>query len=118
MISAAPTFGQSALDLFKLALTMAQYQDGSVPQSLQDYFIQTLNEAKAVAQNPQNIPSNISPEAIELAVDILNGRFDNDFEGIKRFNQITPAVAKSLLENMEAYPVYQNGLSPFAGLAN
>ena len=118
MISAAPTFGTSALDLFRLALTMAQAQNEAIPQSLKEYFIYTLREAKKIAQDPHNIPSNISPEIIELAVDILNGRFNSELEEIEDFNQITPDLAKYLLENMEVTPVYKDRFNPLAGFSN
>ena len=58
------------------------------------------------------------PEAIELAAEICSFEdFSQEIAAIHNTVDLSPDLAKKILEALEANPVYQNGFSSFEGLS-
>jgi len=119
MIATSHAFGDSTLDLFRLALSMLEKGDTNIPVTLKQYFAEILIQAKALAHNPSLVSSDTKPEAIELAVEIreINDLLEQ-LDQLDSLDSVPPQLASQLLKKMEVGSVYQNGFNPFAGLTS
>jgi hypothetical protein len=96
------------LSLFKLVLSLRQMQEQRIPQPLEEQFNKIVNQAKQLAASPNQIQGDLFPEAIDLALEMRSvGDIARDVDAIDSLDSLTPQLAKSILEKMEAHPVYQ-----------
>lgn len=118
MLATAHAVRNSALDMFRLALSLIESDEKNIPPSLKQYFAEILEQAKRIAHDPNQVSDKIKPEAIQLAVEIRDiDNFLDDLDRLDGVESVSPAMAKQLLERMEVGSVHQNGFSPFTGFA-
>src|SRR5262245_36620358 len=73
MLAAASSDEKRILELFDLALRLVR-QSGPIPEELSKHFNAILNQARALADNPDDVKGEISPEAIQLALKLKSIR--------------------------------------------
>lgn len=105
MLSATPDKDRS-LELIKLILSYVS-QDQNVPDSVQRHFIQVVEQAKRLANDPRDVSEDLIPESIDLALEMkMANDFSSEINNVSDFNKITPALASRLLQSMkERHPI-------------
>lgn len=105
MLAAVRPVERDDLNLFCVALSMvAGHQE--VPPSLKTYVVRILDEAKSVASDITKANSNISPEAISLAFDLLDqGDLFDSAKTVDSFEKISPEIASKFLNRVEGVDV-------------
>ena len=100
MIAAVPERPHT-LELVRLILSLVSEQN-DIPLKLKQHLIDVIQSAKRLAEDPQSA-GNVSPEAIELAVEIQReAALATTLRGVTSFENIDPALARQLLGQMEA----------------
>ncbi len=118
MLATSHAFNNSTLDLFRLTLTLIESGETNIPTTLKDYFTEILNQAKAIAHDPNLVSNLTKPEAIELAVDVRDiDDFLDQLDQLEGIESVSPEIATQLLKKMEVDSVCQNGFGTFAGLS-
>lgn len=108
MIAAAPLRDPS-LGLTKLIFSLRINQSEAVPPELKEHLEKIISQAKALSGNPKNIPGNINPEAIALAIGMKsNTDLATELNRITTFDSIDANLASKILELLGASTAYQN----------
>ncbi|MEQ1515514.1 MAG: hypothetical protein ABL931_03390 [Usitatibacteraceae bacterium] len=98
MIAAVPDRPHS-LELVRLILSLVR-ERSSIPPQLKKHLIDVIDEARRLADDPK-IVGSVSPEAIELAVEIRQqASLAASLRGVTSFDSIDPALAGELLGRM------------------
>lgn len=108
MLAAASTEEGRILELFDLALRLVK-RNGPVPPLLSKHFDVILQQARALADAPENVMGNIYPEAIQLALQLRNlnqlRRAVGDISGL---SSVTPKQAAEILSTLETHIETEN----------
>lgn len=114
MLAAAPARGDRALESFRLFLALKS-QDDAYSGSLRDYFVTTLQMAKALLEDPETISQTTPPEAVSLAVQFLKDQLLREvFDEIDVSSGPTPQQADRVLKVMENSVAFNNQPAHFA----
>jgi hypothetical protein len=91
----------SVLDLFKLALELAERQQVSDATSLETYFKDTLSKAKLLARSGK-LPAEVGPDVIQLALTLKQyPDIANDFRNVRKLSDLSPEAAGKLLRSLD-----------------
>jgi hypothetical protein len=101
MLAAVPAPEARVLELFRLALAIAQ-SEKPVPERLAAYFQMVLAQARQLANDPTIRLDSAMPEAIQLALDIRE-RADlrSAVQDIDSMENVTPSKAAAVLRHLE-----------------
>lgn len=101
MLMAVRQAETSTLELFKLALEMAERRDALDSVSIADYFRSLLMRARALAGGSPDAVA-FSPDAIELALALRqNPELADNLRGISSLEELSPERAAHALRSME-----------------
>lgn len=97
-----------SLQLVQLALSLRLNADAEIPVPLQQRFMEILDQAVRLAQDPQTAAADAthwSSEAIALA-ELLRRKNQEELarevQGLNSFSSITPPLATKMLESIES----------------
>lgn len=103
MLAAAATEEKRVLELFDLALRLIQ-KSGSVPPQLSQHFNAILHQARVLAENPTAVKGDISPEAIQLALQLRDRKnLREAFRNVPDLSSITPEQAGEILSRLAVH---------------
>lgn len=106
MLAAVRPVERDDLNLFCVALSMVASGNQNVPAQLKTYVLRVLSEAKSVAANIANANSNVSPEAISLAFDLVEqDELLKSAQFVDTFEKISPEIANQFLLRVEGVDV-------------
>jgi hypothetical protein len=92
--------------LFTLALNLSKKNEPNVPSSVVEYFDQVLKQIRCVLERPGEVIRDISPEALDIAMEIESEScLYKDILELENFQSLTPEKASHLLQEMEALSV-------------
>ena len=92
--------------LFTLALSLSRKNEQNVPASLIDYFDQILKQVRDVLARPGEVVKDISPEALDLALEIEPETcLYKELLELENYRSLTPEKADHLLRDLEALSV-------------
>ena len=102
MLMAAPSESRPGLELFRLALQLAEHGRSRVEAPLAAYFRSLVCQAKVLARSPRAVSEPIMPEAVRLAVAIRNSSaFADAIAAVNDMADLSPTTAAKLRESME-----------------
>jgi len=92
-------------ELFKTVLSLTASGE-KVPDDIKAYFALILKQAKELVRHPESIKSDVLPESIDLALDLLKfeGLSDN-LSPIDQVENLSGEQATVILKKMEYCPV-------------
>jgi hypothetical protein len=97
------------MELVKLTLSLVSSRESEIPQALKDFFTTVVTQAKALAANPRTPPESLIPEAIDLALEMVEEEaFWDTITPVSNFDGLTPDVAERLLTFMGGPAAYQS----------
>lgn len=100
---AAATDVDTSLSVLRVVLSAidANAAEG-LPQSLREHVVGVLREAATIAREPHRVSAATSPEAIELAVKLLQeADLRSMLEQVAGFETVHPAMARRVLQTIE-----------------
>ncbi len=108
MLAALPAPEARTLELFRLALLIAQLKE-RVPDELAAYFDRVLSQARVLERDPTARLESVMPEAVQLALDLRarNG-LRLAVEDITSMTNVTPTKATDVLRHLEEMSASRN----------
>jgi hypothetical protein len=101
MLAASSSEQNRVLELFDLTLRLVQ-KCGPIPPQLSQHFNAILRQARALAEDPISVESPISPEAIQLALRLREGKLREAFQDVPDLSSVTPELAARILSSLDA----------------
>jgi hypothetical protein len=102
MLMAAPSDSRPGLELFRLALQLAEHDRSQVEAPLAAYFRSLVSQAKVLAQSSRAVVEPIMPDAVRLAVAIRNNKtFAEAIATVDDMSDLSPNMAATLRKSME-----------------
>lgn len=90
------------LHLVMLALELTSRNEPDMPDSLQSYLSRIVHEAAELATDPHKLSPASSPEAISLALQIIdNSDLMENIDSLAGSTRITPELASIFLRRMD-----------------
>ena len=105
---AASSPRDTSLDLVKLIFSLTVDSSQNVPEELKQHLTEVLTEAKFLLSESDHDPTKVTPEAIELALEMkASNELASSVEEITTFDSISPIIANKVLEAMRRiHPAY------------
>ncbi|MBE1508359.1 hypothetical protein [Rhizobium viscosum] len=102
MLAAMPSENSRRLELFRLALVLIDRGNDRIPQPLSLHFDCVLHQARLLSDNPHAISPDVTPQAVQLANDLLAYKGLRDaLDGVNSLDDVSQAVAHKVLRNLE-----------------
>ena len=101
MLAASSSEQDRVLELFDLALRLVQ-RSGPIPPGLIQHFNAILRQARALAEDPNSVKGQISPEAIQLALRLRERDLKEVFQNVPDLSSLTPEKAGEILSTLGA----------------
>lgn len=101
MLAAASSRSDRTLDTVRLVLLLESKQQ-AYPDSLKKYFAEVIRQAVELLKQPNAVASEVSPEAISLALSVLSDENTrNTIESIVANKAMSQEQAEQVLETLE-----------------
>jgi hypothetical protein len=75
---------------------------GPIPPGLIQHFNAILRQARALAEDPNSVKGQISPEAIQLALRLRERDLKEVFQNVPDLSSLTPEKAGEILSTLGA----------------
>lgn len=101
MLAAASSRTDRTLDTIRLVLLLESKRQ-AYPESLKKYFTEVVRQAVELLRHPGSVASEVSPEAISLALSVLSDQdVRKTIESIVENQSMSQQQAEQVLETLE-----------------